>query len=263
MGSISRFEIKQHLKMLLIWLSSVTAFVFLIILMYPQMSGQMAEMRDLFKTMSIFTQALNISDLQFDSVFGFYSMELENSAAMALAILACYLGGQIVSKEEINRTGEFLYSQPLSRSKAFLGKSLAAVILLTGFNAAFFVTTVLSTWLTQQTMPWDLLAYFHLALLLMQIFLCLMAIGLSGFNAKLATGLSVGLALLFFAFDIIANLMDQAEWLRFLSPFSFIKAATIIDLGQLDWPKVASNLAVTLAIYLAGYFIYQRRDLEV
>lgn len=258
-----KFELGQYLKSLFIWLLALSLFSIMVIFLYPQLAPQMESMSKMLDTMAIFSDALKISSAQMGTLFGFYTMEMQNSGAFAMAIFATYMGVRLISKEESDGTGEYLYTLPIPRLAAYWTKWWTNLLLFILLNAGILAITYLACLLSHQDFDWGMFGQFHLGLFLVQVILMSLAHAWSGIFAKGATPLASITTLLLFLLNILVNLWDKVEVLGYFTPFQFLQSNYLIDKGQLDWIKIGCNLIIAFIFLLLGAYRYSRRDLEV
>ena len=73
--------------------------------------------------------------------------------------------------------------------------------------------------------------------------------------------MGLGLAVLAYFLNLIANISEKMEFLRFVTPFSYAEGADIITQGNLDWGLVLLGMGYALAAVAAAFWYYGRKDL--
>ena len=68
-------------------------------------------------------------------------------------------------------------------------------------------------------------------------------------------------ALLYFA-NIVANLSENAEWLRFVTPFAYTDAADIITDVAFDPLLVGLGMAYAVVGLAVAFVVYARKDVR-
>ncbi len=127
--NVFRREMKAHRKSLIIWCVSM---IFLIASgsagKYAGFSSTGESMNDLMQAMPQSLQAITgMGSFDLSQATGFYGVLFIYMALLA-AIHAVLLGSTIISKEERDKTAEFLFVKPISRRKVVRIKLLAAVV---------------------------------------------------------------------------------------------------------------------------------------
>ena len=91
--------------------------------LFPEMKGEMDGISDVFASMGSFTAAFGMDRLNFGTLVGFYAIECGNVLGLGGAFYAALCAVGILSKEEKERTAEFLLTHPVSRVKIITVKT--------------------------------------------------------------------------------------------------------------------------------------------
>ena len=260
--TLFRHELKQGWKSLLIWSLALGLFIVIAVIMFPEMKSQMSDFGQIFSSMGAFTAAFGLDSLNFGTLTGYYGVECSNILGIGGALFAALLGIGMLAKEEKNGTAEFLLTHPMSRTEiltAKLAAMLAQVVLL---NAAVFLMSVGSVAAIGEAVPWKEIALLHTAFFLMQVELACVCFGLSALLWRGGLGIGLGLAITLYFMNIIANLSDKAEALRYITPFGYADGSTIIGSGSVDRMKLLIGLAFAAAGVVFAYIRYNRKDIR-
>lgn len=128
----------------------------------------MEEVNDVFASMGSFTAAFGMDRLNFGTLTGFYSIECGNILGLGGAFFAALTAASILSKEEKDRTAEFLLTHPVSRFRAVTEKLSAVFIQLVIMNAFVLLLALASVAITGEEIPLKEILLFHLAYFLLQ-----------------------------------------------------------------------------------------------
>ncbi|MBZ9609673.1 ABC transporter permease [Clostridium estertheticum] len=121
-------EMRAHRKGLIIWAFGILFMVVAGMGKYVALSVSGQSMNDLFDQMPKSMQKIfGIGSFDLSKASGYYGMLFLYLALMA-TIHAAMLGADIISKEERDKTAEFLLSKPISRNKIITSKLLAAFV---------------------------------------------------------------------------------------------------------------------------------------
>ena len=258
-------ELKAHRKSLFFWIVGIAAIVGGGMGEYSAMSGSGGAMNELFADMPRALRAvMGVGELDLATVSGYYGMLFLYLLLMA-AVHASMLGANIVSKEERDKTSEFLLVKPISRSGMLASKLLAAVVILLIFNAAMFICSY--AFVRYQVGGAEAtgdIALLLLGMLLVQFVFMGVGAAIAGATTrpKRAVSLSTGIMLLTFLLSIAIDISGRIDYLRYLTPFKYADAARLMGEG-LDIGVAAIALviiAVSFAIAFAGF---KRRDLSL
>ncbi len=254
-------ELRQGSKTFLIWTLSISAFMAMCIFLFPEMEGELGGVGDMFSSMGSFTAAFGMDRLDFGTLEGFYAIECGNIMSLGGAFFAAVISVNIISKEEKDRTAEFLFTHPVSRIRVLSGKAAAVLSQTASMNIIAVAVTSASIAAIGEAVPWDTVLHLHLAYLFCQIEIAMICFGISAFSRSSSFGAGLGLALVLYFMNLIANVSDKMEVLRYISPFGYAEAAEIVTAGELDTSLVICGLAAGLAVSLAGSLYYCRKDI--
>lgn len=254
-------ELRQGMRALTIWTLSIGAFMVLCILLFPQISTQMADMGDLFASMGAFSAAFGLDKLNFGTFMGFYSAKCGSILLLGGALFAAITGIQMLAKEEDQHTAEFLFAHPLSRTKVVCTKLVAVLLDLLTLNIVIFGIVVVSLVAIGEAVPWHDLWLLHTAFACVQVELACICFGLSAFLRHSQIGIGLGLALALYFVELMANIADSVSWLHYLTPFGYADGATIVLKQSLDTSLLLIGAAVSIVGVATGLFKYQKKDI--
>ena len=168
----------------------------------------------------------------------------------------------MLSKEEKEKTAEFLLSHPVKRSTVYLQKLLAIFFEITMLNLLTYVCSFICIKAIGETMDINSFNLIHLAYYLMQVELMGLCYFISSTNNKNNAGLGLGIGLLMYILNIMANISDKLEMVKYISPFGYCEASDILVNGSLDFSKILIALIIFSLSLAAGYFIYNKKDIK-
>lgn len=260
--TVFRYELKQGRNSLIIW-SAVIAFMLgVCILIYPEMSGQMEEISSAFANMGGFSAAFGMDKLNFGEFTGFFGVECGNVLGLGGAFFAALTGISALSKEEAEHTAEFLLTHPVSR-KNIAAQKLAAVfaqiIILNIISAAASAAAIAMADQSPDAKPVLLM---FAAYLIMQLETAVICFCVSAFTRKNSVGAGLGLAAALYFLNIISNLTEKAEFLKYITPFGYTDSAAIISEGRLEGKYIAVGTAITVISAAAAFIRYDTKDIS-
>ena len=112
-----------------------------------------------------------------------------------------------------------------------------------------------------ETIPWKEVNLLHLAYYILQIELGGICFGISAFLRKGTAGIGLGIAAMMYFLNLIANISDVADFLKYITPFGYCEGADIISSGRLDGTLVAIGMIIGIAGIAAAYLYYTRKDI--
>ena len=260
--TILRHELRQGWKQLAIWTGCIGFFVVICVLMYPQMEQQMADVSAMFASMGSFTAAFGMDRLNFGTLTGFYAVECGNILGIGGALYAAMAGAGILSKEEQTGTAEFLLTHPVTRRAVVAGKLAALMLQILILNLLVYAMAVGSVAAIADLIPWKELTLLHLAYLLVQVELGGICFGISAFCRRGSLGIGMGLAMGLYFVNILANITEEAEFLKYITPYGYAEGADILAEGKLNTVYVLIGMALCAAGILTAFWQYRRKDIR-
>lgn len=260
--TLVRHELRQGWKLLAVWTAVIGFFVMVCVFLFPEMKAEMEGVSKMFSAMGAFTAAFGMDRLNFGTLTGFYAVECGNILGIGGAFFAALMAVNVLMKEEKDRTAEFLLAHPVSRVRLVTEKLAALLIQLIIMNGIIFAVSTSSMMIIGENIPWKEMAMLHLAYFLVQVELSGICFGISAFLRRGSLGIGIGIAAVLYFLNLIANLSDQAEFLKYITPFGFADGADIIADGSLNGKMVLLGMAVALAGIGAAYGKYTRKDIQ-
>lgn len=254
-------ELKKGIKGFLVWTIGIGFMLIVCIFMYPEMKTQMDGMNELFANMGSFTKAFGMDQLNFGTLIGFYGVECGNMLGIGGGLFAAYLGVTMLEKEEKDHTAEFLFTHPIRRSSVVLQKLMAVVIQIVVMNVFIFVCSIISIQMIDEKLPMEELALIHAAYLLLEIQIGVICFGISAFLKRGSIGIGLGMATLMYFLNLICNLSEEAEFLKYITPYAYAEPADIIAEMQLDMPLIALGMAYMIIAAMIGFVKYAKKDI--
>lgn len=256
-----KHELRQGRNTLLIW-SGVIAFMLgICIFIYPEMKDQMGDISGVFADMGGFSAAFGMDQLNFGEFIGFFGVECGNVLGLGGAFFAALLGISALAKEEKEQTAEFLLTHPVTREKVVLHKFCAVLTQIAILNVLVICITAVSILMIKESPEAKTLAWLFLAYFILQIETASICFGISAFISRGGLGIGLGMAALFYFLNIIANLTEHAEFLKYITPFGYTEGADIIAKGSIDIKYLSVGLVLTAVGIAGAFYWYCRKDI--
>lgn len=254
-------ELKQAGKSWCIWTCSIAFMMLICIMMFPEMKNEMDSVTDVFANMGGFTVAFGMDKLSFGELMGFYGIECGNIIGIGGGFFAALAGIAVLANEEKERTAEFLLTHPVSRCSVLTQKLLSVLTQIIGMNVIVAGVSLITTAAIGEELAMEEFWLLHLAYLLMQLEIGCICFGISAFIKRGSIGIGLGLALALYFMNIICNISEQAEALKYITPYAYAEASNIISESEIDFGLVGIGMAFALAGIVVGYFKYARKDI--
>ncbi len=260
--TLVKHELKQGRTAFLIWTAAVGGLLAVCVFLFPEMKGEMEGVSDIFSSMGSFTAAFGMDRLNFGTLTGFYAVECGNVLGLGGAFFASLCAVGILSREEKERTAEFLLAHPVSRRRIITEKLAAVLVQVTAMNLIIYAVSVGAIAAVGEAVPWKEINLLHLAYYLLQLELAGICFGISAFMRKGTVGTGLGIAAVMYFLNLIANIAESAEFLKYITPFGFCEGADIVANGSLDGKLVVIGMAVGLIGVTAAYVKYGGKDIR-
>ena len=263
--NILKHELRMHLKSTIMWSVSMLLFVFLAMLDFHATSN--GDLTSIIDSMPKALQVM-IGVGNFDLTYpaGFFATVFIYIAIMG-GVHGGMLGAGLLSKEERNKTSEFLLVKPVTRSKIIISKLSAAFILVTVVSFMVFIYSQLIV--ASYSDPFKfyftdisklILGYYIIEIIFLCIGLLISTIIKRNRLVEPITGL---ILFLMYFFKLFADMFTQVDFLKYLSPFSWFDATYL--LGVYDYPIdfIIISIATVIISIVLSLIIYNRKEMEI
>jgi ABC-2 type transport system permease protein len=260
-------EMKAHRKSLIIWSIGLIFMVVSGMSKYAGMSGTGQSMNDLMADMPKSLQAImgtGVFDLSKAS--GYYGVLYIYLLLMG-TIHAVMIGSNILAKEERDKTSEFLFVKPISRSQIVTSKLAAALTNIIIINLITLVTSisiVVHYSNGEEGVIGEILTLIG-GMFILQLLFMLLGSGIASVarNPKRASSWSTSILLICFIFSIVIDLNENLEFLKFLTPFKYFDAKNMMYGGGYDFIFFILSIVFIGLFLVVTYVSFQKRDLKV
>ena len=260
--TLVKHELKQGKTSFLIWTISIGFLMAICIFLFPEMKGQMESVNDVFASMGSFTEAFGMDRLKFGTLTGFYAVECGNILGLGGAFYAALCAATVLSKEEKDKTAEFLLTHPVSRKRIITEKLMAVLIQITAMNLIIYALSIGSIFAIGEEIPWKEISLMHLAYYILQLELAGICFGVSAFLRKGSIGVGLGIATIMYFLNLVANIADVAHFLKYITPFGYCEGADIVSNGSLDGTLVAIGAVIGIAGIIIAFVKYTKKDIH-
>lgn len=258
-------ETRAQAKSLLFWCLGMVFLIGATMAKYQGL-GTAAQFNELMAqlpgpVLAIFS--MNMLDI--GSAKGFYGVAFLFLALMA-AVHAVLLGSGILSKEERDRTSEFLFAKPVTRAQVLTSKALAALTGVVVLNLATYVSSLVIV--NQYGNGEDASGYISLLMggmfFIQLIFLSvgLLAAAVTS-RPKAASGIATEFMLVTFLLSTVIDINTDLAPLKYLTPFKYFDAKPIYASMGLEPLFMGLSVAIVLVCTAAAYWFFRRRDLRI
>ena len=259
-------EMKAHTKSLIFW---SLGMLFMIIsgmgkFSYYADSGQ--SLTDLISTMpKTLKSILGFGEFDVTKASGFYGM-LFLYLVIMVTIHSSMMGANIISKEERDKTAEFLMVKPVSRVKIITAKLLAALLNVVILNLVtlIFSISIVNKYSRGEDITSDILILM-VGMFILQLIFLLIGTGIASVskNPKISTSVATTILLVTFILSILVDMNNKLEALKYITPFKYYSAENLMYGGGLDPVFVILSLLIIISMTWVTYVFYKKRDLKI
>ena len=255
-------ELKRNKLSVIIWSAAIAAMLLMCVVMYPMMEPYMNDLGTIAANMGGLSEAMDMDQLGFGSFDGYFALECGEMLGLGGCLFAAILGIGALSKEEKDRTAEFLLTHPVSRSDIVDEKLLAVLTQVTVLNVVVAVLNVLGILAIGEGECLKDIWLLFVAYYLMQMQIAAVTFGLSALLHKGALPIGLGVGFGFYFLNIVANLAEELEFLKFLTPFGYCEGSWILQEHSLQWKYLAVGAGMAIAAVVLAFWKYQRKDIN-
>lgn len=263
--NIIKQEFKSNLISLILWTISLVTIIFLVSFEFQVFQGNQ-EIQEFMEspTFQQFYGALGAGNVNIMTPEGFLSL-LSIYIYLPLSIHAGLLGAGIISKEEKNKTAEYLFTLPVSRTKVLLSKFIAGFVYIVLAN----IIVTGSAWLIfgrfDTTDAYNMFVRnLAFGVFVTQFIFFAIGVGLASTlrDYKKSGSITVGILLSTYMLNVLSNMAKEANFLRFVTPFRYFAAPEMIENEFSLIYFILSFILITTGIVSLFYF-YRKRDLYI
>lgn len=264
--NVFRREMKANRKALIIW---SIGMIFLIASGMGKYAGFSASGQSINDFLAQMPQSLKaimgMGTFDLTTASGYYGV-LFIYVAMMATIHATMLGAMIISKEERDKTAEFLFVRPISRNEIITSKLFASLVNILIFNLVTYVSSILMVqkYSKGEAVFSDITRLMVGMLILQLIFLFIgTATAAISKHPKAAPSLAAGILLLTFMLSIAIDLNSRIENLKYLTPFKYFDAKNLMYDRGFEPVFLILSVVIIAVLFKTTYVFYIGRDLNV
>ncbi len=262
--NILKRELKAGLKPFLFWLLGLFVLVFAGITKFTGISAGGDAVKDLVASMPRMVMALMGSvGLDLTTLGGYYGI-LSFFSILCAAIYGGYLGGNAVSREAIDKTYEFVFTKPRSRSFILGMKLVSGLIYYTAFCLFNYIFSILAVAVL------DVESDLNRQMLLFSVAIYLSGLIFFGASAmysaavkeaEKASRYSTRTILLTFAVGVVVDMLENPGILRIFSPFKYFPSVDLLE-SHMNVAYILLSLLLLVVTMVITFRCFEKRDLN-
>ena len=259
--TIYKYELKQLRGSIIIWSAALSFCIYFMLPVYIEMLGNAGAMNTTEFSGNSFFDAIGTNIEILSTPIGAYSF-LTAFVLIAGAVNGMKLGLGIITKEYMNKTTDFLFTKPHSRSKIFVSKLLAAASSAVIIGGLYF----LASWAGMQNGAngnYNFLTFALLALSVtfIQLFFVTfgMFVGVIFPHIRTTVAVSAGVAFITYVFGAFSRKMSNLL-VGFLSPYIYFDGAYIIINNSYKTFYMILLAVLMLIFTITAHHIFCKKD---
>jgi ABC-2 type transport system permease protein len=257
-------ELKTNIKNTVMWICVLCGLSIVILFFYPAIKNDMDNFMKILNNLpSAMKAVFGMAAENFSSALGFYNFVFTYTSLFG-AIQAMNLGVGILSKEERERTADFLMTKPVSRTRILTSKILAALTIFVITNIIYYaITYSLVNGMSEQGFEADKFTLINASLFFLQLIFFSIGLIISAAAKKIKSVLPVSLGFVFMFFAISAfAVTSESDKLRFLTPFQYFKTNYILSEGNYESIFLIIGLLIVAVCIIFSYILYKRKNIH-
>jgi ABC-2 type transport system permease protein len=261
-------KIKDRLLSLIIYCLSAIGFLWMYVALFPSFSDQAEDFQDLFE---VFPEGMMDAfgfegEMYFENINNFLATEMFSFIWPILVIaIGVGIAGSAIAGEIEKNTIETLLAQPISRTKLFFSKYLAGLANIIIFTLISIYSIVPLAEIYNLEYATDNYFLFVSISFLFALSIYSISFLISSLTSKksLVSFISVGIIVLMYVLNIVANLKESVESIKYSSFFYYYNPTNLLGNGEiLDYTYLAFGGTILLST-IAAWYIFNRRDIAV
>ena len=264
MKQLIKVEFKRNLKSFILWAVIISGLAALELFLFPAFEDSfdgMESFLDMFPQAFLEAFGMGEGGLDITTIYGWFGIEAYLFVTLIGGSYAAILGGSILSKEEDEKTIEFLMSKPISRSHVFFGKVIVVGINILLLNVVMSIVLLISfsvladlevvVWLLYSFAPIILHIIFASLSLLISIFVT---------KSRIVLSISLGIVLGMYVVKLISTLTDAGEFLKYFTPYEYIDAEMLYQDHMIKPLYLLLSIGIVAISLVSAWRLYMKKD---
>lgn len=259
-------EMKAHRKSLILWSIGMLLMIVSGMGKYSYYVGSGQSITELISTIPKSLRAvLGFGDFDVTKASGFYGMLFLYLLVMT-TIHSSMLGANIISKEERDKTIEFLMVKPVSRTWIISSKLLAALanVVILNLVTLGLSVTIVGKYSNGEVVTGDILILMT-GMFILQVLFLFIGTGIASMskNPRISSNLATTVLLVAYMLSIITDMNSKLEGLKYITPFKYFQAKNMMYGGGFETSFVILSFVIISVLICVTYIFYKKRDLNV
>lgn len=257
-------ELKAYRKSTMIWTVVLILLVGFFMSLFPAISHDADQFKKLIEGYPpAVRKAIRVSIGSITSLLGFYSYCFLY-VVLCGSIQAMNLGIGIMAKEVQDKTADFLFTKPVTRTAVMTSKLLAAFSSLFISNGIYIaVAGLISRSVSNGTFDSKKFLLISLTAFYVEIMFIALGVIIAVISRKIKSVLPLSLSIVFgfFILSMFGSVIGEKA-VRYLTPFQYYDSAHILKHGHYESTFIVIEVMFVILAIAASYLIYTKKDIH-
>ena len=258
-------EFKVNLKSFTIWLSILLIMFFVVYLIYPYIITD-DTVKSMDELMKVFPEEVlktfNMDMTSIETAYGWLKTEGFMFILLIVGIYSSILGGNILLKEENDKTIEYLGNLPIKRSSIVTNKILVCVIYIISMVVLLGIFNYIALSISGD--------FNHKQFILLSITPILIGLPLFSINLFISTfmhktrktiGISLGMVFIFYLLNVLSELSSNVEFIKYFSIYTLADIRNVISDIQINPVNIIVSILISIIFMSSTYIRYNKKEL--
>ena len=258
-------EMKANTKALIIWCIAMLFMVGSGMSKYDALSGT-GQINDIMSKLPGALKAIfGLGTFDLSKASGYYGL-LFLYLVLMTTIHAAMLGANIISKEERDKTTEFLMVKPISRNKIITAKLLAASVNIIILNIVTLVSSIaIVGYMGKGEAVNGEIEILMAGMFILQVIFMLIGTALAAVikKPKTAASAATGIILATYLLSTAIDINTKLENLKYITLFKYFEAKNLMASGGFNPVFIVLSSIIIIILLYVTYVFYKKRDLSI
>ena len=258
-------EFKVNFKSFAIWLGILIIMFLVVYLVYPYMITD-DTMKNMDELMKVFPpeilKAFNMDMTSIDTAYGWLKTEGFMFVLLIIGFYSSFLGGNILLKEESDKTIEYLASLPIKRSTIITNKIIVSIIYIFLMILILGLFNYIALSISGE--------FYHKEFILLSITPLFIALPLFAINLFISTfmhktkktiGISLGMVFIFYLINVLSEISSNVEFLKYFSVYTLADIRNVIANVSINPVMIIISFTITILFIILSYVRYDKKEL--
>ena len=258
-------EFKINLKSFIIWLSILLIMFLIVYLIYPYIITD-DTIKSMDELMKMFPEevlkAFNMDMSSISTAYGWLKTEGFMFVLLIVGLYSSILGGNILLKEESDKTIEYLNTLPIKRSNIINNKVLISIIYIISMVIILGIFNYISLTISDD--------FEHKQFILLSITPIFVGLPLFAINLFISTyfhktkkliGINLGMVFIFYLFNVLSELSEKVSFMKYLSIYTLADTRNVISKIEINYIYVLISILLTIVFISLTHIRYNKKEL--